>query len=148
METVKLNVSGKLIEVEKSTLIKSGYFNTLLNGNFKKPEEPIFVSCDIDAFKEIIRFLRFNTEIDKKFQPEVEYFQVPYEFEEKDQNSDNTQKLLNIFAHIRDYRTLCGDRSDIGFEYVCRNVLDIKSEVLHAQLIQSIRNDYKKLSKK
>lgn len=144
METVKLNISGKLIEIEKSTLIKSGYFNTLFNGNFKKPEEPIFVPCNPDVFDDIIRFLRFNTEIDRKFQPEVEYFQISYEFMNESNESDRTQKLLEFSDNIVKFKKLFGDNSNITNIGLIRRTLEIDFE---QKLVESLRNDYAQIIK-
>ncbi len=77
METVKLNVSGQLTEVAKSTLVLSPYFENLLNGKFKQPADGIyFIDCDPEAFRAILRYLRHGVEIESKYEPEANYFMI------------------------------------------------------------------------
>lgn len=79
METIKLNVSGTFMEIEKDTLIKSSYFLAMFSDTqFSNGKRPIFIPCGVEAFNEIVRFLRFQSPFDPKYIPEFIYFGVRY----------------------------------------------------------------------
>jgi len=60
MERVKLNVGGKQFETTKETLLKSDYFKSLLEGNWKENQsnEELFIDRDPDLFQNILNILR------------------------------------------------------------------------------------------
>ena len=58
-DTVILNVAGTRFYAFKSTLIKSEYFNKMFAFE-NNPAIPIFIDCDPEGFKHILKYLRFK----------------------------------------------------------------------------------------
>ncbi len=101
METIKLNVSGKLIEVEKSTLLKTRYFENSFSDKFKQPADGIhFVPCSIDAFEAIIRYLRFDVAIDPIYEKEADYFIMNKDCIRKETEEEFTTEILMYYKML------------------------------------------------
>ncbi len=98
------------MEIEKSTLVLSPYFEKLLNGNFKKPENEIYrVNCDTKSFQAILRYLRYNIEIKPKYQPAADYFMINnIQKSIKEVRLDIIENMLSIEKYIVDnYYRIC-----------------------------------------
>lgn len=108
MSKIRINVGGKIFETLESTVNQVPYFNTLLNSQFFKPEEEIFIDRDPKAFREILNYLRgISTYISKKHWRDLEYFGIEIEDEEKEEGGEKEkeefdQPITNFNNHHPD----------------------------------------------
>jgi hypothetical protein len=72
---VTLDVGGKVFKTNKSTLMKSEYFNNLFNDTKIDYSNPIFLDRSYSSFKHILHFLRDNTyKFPAQYESELKYY--------------------------------------------------------------------------
>ncbi len=137
---IELDVSGYTLKTTLSTLNKSEYFNTLLSR--WNNSDKIFIDCDIDGFKEVLEYLRFNKQVHPKYHYLLDYYCIDYNAETEPQiplymaNRQLNGTMLNLAIHGSSIRKTIDHPNDLYYQmkqkpektFVCYDIIEIPSK--------------------